>query len=191
MHIHIYVFAVFRSVFQRESTDDHLLIIQCDSGHQHADLIACARYRVLDEMARESHLKKITHTVFIIGLPRKSGGTMFVSFQGGKWKSYHMDSLIPPKDSFFTIEKALDMSIHDILLDCYNNDKELFHNKIQSCISPTSLLRFSNVPTESTLQRYDILSRLVTISENGKSNETNSLHQLTCEFLIVAYVFYV
>ena len=187
MHVHcIFISCIYRSVFQRESPDDHLLIIQCDSGHQHADLIACARYRVLDEMARESHPKKITHTVFIIGLPRKSGGTMFVSFQGGKWESYHMDSLIPPKDSFFTIEKALDMSIHDILLECYNNDKELFQSKVQSCISPTSLLRFSNVPTESTLQRYDILSQLVNSSENGNINEADSSHQLTCEFLIVA-----
>ena len=167
-------------MFQRESTDDHLLIIQCDSGHQHIDLIACARYRVLDEMAHASHLKKITHTVFIIGLPRKSGGTMFVSFQGGKWESYHMDSLITPKDSFFTIEKALNMSIHDILLECYNNDKKLFHSKVQSCISATSLLKFSNVPTESALQRYDLLSQLV--SENGKTTEPDSLHQLTCEF---------
>ena len=180
--MHIFLLYLHRSVFQRESTDDHLLIIQCDSGHHHADLIACARYRVLDEMAHASYPKKITHIVFIIGLPRKSGGTMFVSFQGGKWESYHMDNLIPPKNSLFTIEKALDMSIHNILLECYNNDKELFHSKIQSCISPTLLLQFSNVPTESTLQRYDILLQLVNVSENGKINETDSLHQLNCEF---------
>ena len=172
------------SVFQRESTDDHLLIIQCDSGHQHADLIACARYRVLDEMARESHLKKITHTVFIIGLPRKSGGTMFVSFQGGKWESYHMDSLIPSKNSFFTIEKTLDMSIHDILLECYRNDRELFYKRVQSCVSPTSLLQFLNIPAFYALQRCDILLQLAHTSESKKINETSSLHQLTCEFLI-------
>ena len=105
---------------------------------------------------------------------------MFVSFQGGKWESYHMDSLILPKDSFFTIEKALNMSINDILLECYNGDKELFYRKIQSCISPTSLLQFSNVPTEYTLQRYDIFSQLVAM--NHLIKESESFHQQTCKF---------
>ena len=188
---------MYRSIFQRESADNHLLIVQCDSGHHHIDLIACARYRVLDEIAQASHLKKITHIIFIIGLPRKVGGTTFVSFQGGKWESYHIDSLMPPKDSFFTIQKALDMSIHDMLLDCYNNDKELFYKRIQSCISPATLLQFSNVPTDNTLQRYDILSQLVAInhiSEHEKINETETecLDQLNCEFLKdVCYNWYV
>ena len=108
---------------------------------------------------------------------------MFVSFQGGKWESYHMDSLISPKDSFFTIEKALNMSINDILLECYNSDKELFYRKIQSCVSPTSLLQFSNVSMDDTLQRYDILSQLVTMNHvSADNNESESLHQQTCKF---------
>lgn len=188
VHACIYLYICCRSIFQRESADDHLLIVQCDSGHKNIDLIACARYRVLDEVAHASHLKKITHIVFIIGLPRISGGTMFVSFQGGKWESYHMDNLIAPKDFPFTIEKALNMSIHDILLECYYNDKELLRKKVQSCISPTSLLQFSTVLTEHTLQRCDILSQLFSmkcISENEKTEETESLHQLSCKFLSI------
>ena len=164
------------------------MIVQCDSGHRHIDLIACARYRVLDEVTHASHLKRITHIVFIVGLPRKSGGTVFVSFQGGKWESYHMDSLMPPKDSFLTIEKALSMPINDILLEYYDNNKELLYKKVQSCISPTSLLQFSDVSTEHTLQRYDMLSQLVSkndnSAENEKINDTESLHQLACKFLM-------
>ena len=183
---------VCRSIFQRESADDHLLIVQCDSGHQHIDLIACARYRVLDEAVHAAHLNRTTHVVFIVGLPRISGGTVFVSFQGGKWESYHLDSLMSPKDSFFTIKQALNVSINDILLECYNGDKELFYKKIQSCISPTSLLQFSNVPTEYTLQRYDILSHLVGMShvsaENEKMKELESLQLQTCKFFTVLYM---
>ena len=97
-----------------------------------------------------------------------------------------MDSLMSPKDSFFTIKQALNMSIYDILLECYNSDKELFHRKIQSCISPTSLLQFSNVPTEYTLRRYYILSELVAknhyTTENEGIKESESLHQLNCKF---------
>ena len=175
-------------MFQRESAEDHLLIVQCDSGHQHIDLIACARYRVLDEVAHASHLTKITHIVFIIGLPRINGGTAFVSFQGGKWESYHMDSLISPKDSFFTIEKALTMSINDLLLECYSSDKKLFNKKILSCITPASLLQFSNVSTEYTLQRYDMLSHLVSMihssAECKEAEECESLQQQNGKLLM-------
>ena len=175
-------------MFQRESAEDHLLIVQCDSGHQHIDLIACARYCVLDEAARIFHLKKITHIVFIIGLPRISGGSAFVSFQGAKWKSYHMDSLMSPKDSFFTIEKALTMSINDLLLECYKSDKNLFTKKIQSCITPTSLLQFSNVSTEYTLQRYEMLSQLVcrnhSFTECKEAEKYESLQQQNGKLLM-------
>ena len=188
IYLYISYICIYRSIFQRKSTDDHLLIVQCDSGHQHIDLIACARYRVLDEAVHAVHLNRTTHIVFIIGLPRISGGTVFVGFQGGKWESYHMDSLISPKDSVFTVEKALNMSINDILLECYNGDKELFYKKIQNCISPTSLLQSSNVPTEYALQRYDILSQLVGINHASAENkELEGLHQQTCKFLTVLY----
>ena len=184
--MYVCISCIYRSIFQRESADDHLLIVQCDSGHQHIDLIACARYRVLDAV-HAVHLNSTTHIVFIIGLPRISGGTVFVGFQGGKWESYHMDSLISPKDSVFTVEKALNMSINDILLECYNGDKELFYKKIQNCISPTSLLQSSNVPTEYALQRYDILSQLVN-HVSAENKESESLHQQTCKFLTVLYI---
>ena len=132
-----------------------------------------------------AHLNSTTHIVFIIGLPRISGGTVFVSFQGGNWEAYHMDSLMSPKDSFFTIKQALNMSIYDMLLECYNSDKELFHRKIQSCITPTSLLQFSNVPTEYTLRRYYVLSELVPknhyTTENEELKESQSLQQLNCK----------
>ena len=73
-----------------------------------------------------------------------------------------------------------------MLLECYNSDKELFHRKIQSCISPTSLLQFSNVPTEYTLKRYYVLSELIAknhyATDIEEIKEVRSLHQLNCKF---------
>ena len=151
----------FRLVFQREIADDHLIIIQCDSGHKHSDLIACARYRVLDEKAQAAHLNNTTHVVFIIGLPRRNGGTKFVSFQGGKWESYHVDSLVPAKDSLFTIEEALKMTKNDLLLCCYNHDRELFYKRLQQCISPSFLLKSNNQLVEKAMERFSVLSQLL------------------------------
>ena len=67
-------------------------MIQCDSGHLHGNLIACARYRIYDLMARDHD--KITHVLFIIHLPRQLTGTL-VGFQGDPWISIHIDDLMP------------------------------------------------------------------------------------------------
>jgi len=150
-------------VFQRESEDVNLLIVQCESGHQHTDLIACARYRVLDEkaQAKTSQFKNITHVVFIISLPRRHGGTKFVGFQGGTWECYHMDSLMQPKHPLLTIKGALNTPINDILSDCYTNNAEFYHSRLQNWIS-LSVLHSNNVQIEKiVLERFNLLSQLI------------------------------
>ena len=176
-------------MFQRESKDDHLIIIQCDSGHKYIDLIACARYRVLDEKTQATHLNNTTHVVFIVGLPRRNGGSRFVSFQGGKWESYHVDSLVPPKDSLFTIDQALNTPINDILLNCYSNDTELLQRRLQHCISLPYLLPSSNESVDLALERFNALSQLVKdgqISDDSHLNQSlleDSLQQ-TCKLML-------
>ncbi|XP_013380375.1 E3 ubiquitin-protein ligase rnf213-alpha-like [Lingula anatina] len=84
-----------RRFFNDVKKNDTLLLVQCDSGDQNGSLIACARYCVMDEFAqaRENMGSKI-HVVFVVQLPRVSGGC-FVGFQGGKWLSVHIDDLRP------------------------------------------------------------------------------------------------
>ena len=152
-----------RSVFQKESVGDRLLIIQCESGHKYTDLIACTRYRVLDErtQALAADPRNITHVVFIISLPRRRGGTKFVSFQGGMWECYHMDCLMPPKDALTTIQNALYTAINDILSDCYVTNTELLHKRLHNWIS-LSLLHSNNVEINHTvLERFNLLSHLI------------------------------
>ena len=171
-----------RSVFQKESVGDRLLIIQCESGHKYTDLIACARYHVLDErtQAQTSEPRSITHVVLIISLPRRRGGTKFVGFQGGIWDCYHMDSLVPPKDALMTIQNALYTPINDILSDCYETNTELLHKRLQNWIS-LSLLHSSNVQMNHTvLERFNLLSQLIKeaqITSNPQRNQNLSEEQ--------------
>ena len=174
-------------MFRKESVGDRLLIIQCDSGHKYSDLIACARYRVLDErtQAQTSEPRNITHVVFIISLPRRRGGTKFVGFQGGIWECYHMDSLMPPKDALLTIQTALYTPINDILSSCYVTNRGLLHKRLQKWIS-LSLLHSNNVQMNQTvLERFNLLSQLIREAQIttdmqrnlNLSQEQNSLKQ--------------
>ena len=105
--------------FQRKPGDAHhsLLVIQCDSGHLNADLIACARYRIYDKRAETSLQNKVlrregrTHVLFIIHLQRHMLGSSFVGFQGDPWISIHIDNLRPTKYNTITLHEAMIMSI--------------------------------------------------------------------------------
>jgi len=105
--------------FQRRPGDTHhsLLVIQCDSGHLNADLIACARYRIYDKRTEASLQNKVhrregqTHMLFIIHLQRHVLGSSFVGFQGEPWISIHIDNLRPTKYNTITLHEAMSMSI--------------------------------------------------------------------------------
>lgn len=167
-------------MFQRDVEDKRIIIIQCDSGHKHIDLIACARYRVIDEKAQSSHRNSTTHVVFVIGLPRKNGGTKFVSFQGGKWKSYHVDNLMQPsahnKDGHlvqvdnlnFTVNDFLTISISELL-----NDAKAFRCRLQHCLSLSYLSKSSNVSDLILIERFTILSQLVKRKEESFNSHAN------------------
>jgi len=139
------------------------VIVQCDSGHKHIDLIACASYCILHEktQASVSHPQNITHVVFIVGLPRKKGGTKFNSFQGGKWESYHMDNLRSTNDLLFTIEKALDTSIDELLQKCYENQPKAMHDRLLDCIKLQHILKSNHVTVDEAMERFNLLLQLV------------------------------
>ncbi|XP_052062680.1 E3 ubiquitin-protein ligase rnf213-alpha-like isoform X2 [Mytilus californianus] len=87
-----------KSFLDQTTSDDMLLIIQCDSGDQNGDLIACARNALQDELQQIHHRVSNIHVVLLIQLPGIAGGC-FTGFQCGLWHSVHIDDIHPaPKD---------------------------------------------------------------------------------------------
>ena len=138
---------------QQDVVGHKILIIQCDCGHLHSNLIACARHKVIDEIvvpqssskgnkpedttqainesvsdsSNKPEYKSTVHVVFIVQLPRKAGGTNFVGFQGGDWLSVHLDDLRPLKENELSFHNAIQCSISVI-----------FNTMYQSITCPTS-----------------------------------------------------
>ena len=96
----VWILYFFSPAFTRNSHEidrNCLLIIQCDSGHLYGDLLACARYRIDDEIAkiRWREGQGSTHVLFVIHLPRQAEThkSSFVGFQGGSWISAYIDDI--------------------------------------------------------------------------------------------------
>ena len=82
------------------STSPNALIIQCDSGQFHQELINCARFTIIDEFAKydvsnaaaQANQQQMLFVVLIVQVPKISGGCI-AGFQSSKWFCYHIDDL--------------------------------------------------------------------------------------------------
>ena len=104
-------------IFPREmlesSSENKLMIIQCNYDERNSDLIACAQHHLIDEMRRPKKPEfGVTHMIFIIQLPRVAGGTAFTSFQGGPWTSIHIDDATCPPGVDQIVKYALSEPFH-------------------------------------------------------------------------------
>ena len=72
----------YRSVANRKTESDSLLIVQCECGDQNAELIACARYSVQRELKNihDGKSKGKIHVVLLVHLPGIAGDS-FTGFQ--------------------------------------------------------------------------------------------------------------
>ncbi|KAK7488216.1 hypothetical protein BaRGS_00020523, partial [Batillaria attramentaria] len=82
-----------RIFFSDDREGDKLLIVQCDSGDIHLDLIKCAQYCMQDQLPPDTTTH---HVVFIVQLPRVAGAC-FTGFLGGNWHCLHIDELRTPE----------------------------------------------------------------------------------------------
>ena len=73
-----------REFVNAESRQERLLLVQCDSGDQHSELIACARHNIENEYNQTRVSGQRRHVVFVIQLPRIAGGC-FTGFQVGSF----------------------------------------------------------------------------------------------------------
>ncbi|XP_073689267.1 E3 ubiquitin-protein ligase rnf213-alpha [Garra rufa] len=87
--------------YLENTTGDKILLIQTDfdEGSQRLNVIASAKYSSINEInkfRKEDNQKVFVY--FITKLPRMDGGTSYIGFNGGPWKSVHIDDLRRSKD---------------------------------------------------------------------------------------------
>ncbi|XP_069050628.1 E3 ubiquitin-protein ligase rnf213-alpha isoform X2 [Lepisosteus oculatus] len=91
-----------------------ILIIQTDfvEDSQSSNLIASAKYSAINEINKSRDEMTEILVYFITKLPRMEGGTSYVGFHGGPWRSVHIDDLRKSKDivSDITTLKSLTIS---------------------------------------------------------------------------------
>ncbi|XP_053396009.1 E3 ubiquitin-protein ligase rnf213-alpha-like [Mercenaria mercenaria] len=118
-----------------QSTDKgpSLMVIQCDSGDVNANLIACARYCVMDEFEKmRDELRAPVHVVFIVQLPR---GASFTGFQCGIWHSAHIDDLYTADMNMPTLQDMQGKSVAKLFTD--------------AVVEPSAMETDEAVPTET------------------------------------------
>ncbi|KAL1265130.1 hypothetical protein QQF64_003157, partial [Cirrhinus molitorella] len=87
--------------YLENTTGNKILIIQTDfdEGSQRLNAIASAKYSSINEInkfRKEDNQKVFVY--FVTKLPRMDGGTSYIGFNGGPWKSVHIDDLRRSKD---------------------------------------------------------------------------------------------
>ena len=111
-------------MFKRDD-DQHLVIVQCDSGHTTGDLIAYARYHIYNLKANADKGQatdggqfadqgQVTHVLFIIHLHNHKVNSSFIGFQGDPWVSSHIDDLRAASDFSVSAREAIGLSISEL-----------------------------------------------------------------------------
>uniref|UniRef100_UPI003AABD3E1 E3 ubiquitin-protein ligase rnf213-alpha n=1 Tax=Centroberyx gerrardi TaxID=166262 RepID=UPI003AABD3E1 len=95
-----------------------ILIIQCDfdEASHSANLIASAKYSSINEInkIRPENMGSKVFVYFITKLPRMEGGSSYVGFHGGPWRSVHIDDLRRSKDIVSDIKALRNMTISQL-----------------------------------------------------------------------------
>ncbi|XP_028841461.1 LOW QUALITY PROTEIN: E3 ubiquitin-protein ligase rnf213-alpha-like [Denticeps clupeoides] len=96
---------------------DKILLVQTDfdEGSQSSNLIASAKYSALNEINKsKGQTTSPVFVYFITKLPRVEGGTSYVGFHGGPWKSVHIDDLRRSKDMASDIKALRRLTISEL-----------------------------------------------------------------------------
>ncbi|XP_033998789.1 E3 ubiquitin-protein ligase rnf213-alpha isoform X4 [Trematomus bernacchii] len=92
-----------------------ILLIQSDfdEASHSANLIASAKYSSMNEINKITHESNGSRVFvyFITRLPRMEGGTSYIGFHGGPWRSVHIDDLRRSKDIVSDIKTLQNMTI--------------------------------------------------------------------------------
>ena len=189
---------------KQEVVGHTILIIQLEYGHEHFNLIAYARHKVIDEivvpqlpdLGKTEH-KSTVHVVFIVQLPRKAGGTNFISFQGGDWLSVYLDDLRQLKENEISFQSAIQCSISDIFntmyqsITCPASERKLepasLEQEIESSTSEEEFEHSEHSQTQSlslnTSQGLHVTSNKFQSVTFNANRQLRDLIQMACSLL--------
>uniref|UniRef100_A0A8C2YVV7 Ring finger protein 213 n=1 Tax=Cyclopterus lumpus TaxID=8103 RepID=A0A8C2YVV7_CYCLU len=161
---------------------DKVLIIQTDydEDSQRRNILSSAKYSCINEINKwgtTSNTK--TFVYFVTKLPRIAGGTSYVGFQGGPWRSVHIDDLRRSKEFVSDVHSLKNRSISELFEDHQDhtgvpqkNDStvlgDLFDisELIRSCVqSAVSMLRDAADGGELITKRVESLLTLLDESQ--------------------------
>ncbi|KAM4761922.1 E3 ubiquitin-protein ligase RNF213 isoform 5-T6 [Cyanocitta cristata] len=102
--------------FLETTSGNKVLIIQTDfeDGSQDAQLIASAKYTVVNEINKVDLGEVSVFVYFIMKLSRLEGGTSYVGFHGGLWQSVHIDDLRRSKDMISDLTALQNLTISQV-----------------------------------------------------------------------------
>ncbi|GLD49869.1 E3 ubiquitin-protein ligase rnf213-alpha-like protein, partial [Lates japonicus] len=162
---------------------DKVLIIQTDYEDSHRrNILSSAKYSCTNEINKWTTTDSIkTFVYFVIKLPRIEGGTSYVGFQGGPWRSVHIDDLRRSKEFVSDVHSLKKLRISDLFEDPpeameteepisvpQNDDStvlgDLFDTEdlVRSCVqSAVSMLRDAEDSGELSTRRIENLLTLL------------------------------
>uniref|UniRef100_A0A3B3YP08 RING-type E3 ubiquitin transferase n=1 Tax=Poecilia mexicana TaxID=48701 RepID=A0A3B3YP08_9TELE len=143
---------------------NRILIIQCDFDEpcKSSNLIASAKYSSLNEINKVTQESKgcRVFVYFITRLPRMEGGTSYIGFHGGPWRSVHIDDLRRSKDIVSDIKTLQNMKISQMFetkTSRPEGKRKMLNIDLDNVVDTTSLLR-SCVQTAVGMLRDQVTS---------------------------------
>nr|XP_029476924.1 E3 ubiquitin-protein ligase rnf213-alpha-like [Oncorhynchus nerka] len=179
--------------FLDSTSDDKVLIIQTDydEDSQSMNILASAKYSSINEInkSKEGDNGRV-FVYFVTKLPRIKGGTSYVGFHGGPWKSVHIDDLrkskefvsdvqslrkLPISQLFEKIEEPSEaMQTDDTYIEAHGVEHSAEFDAtdlMRSCVqSAVSMLRDQEDSGALSTRRVEILLTLLDDSEDLKGH---------------------
>ncbi|CAL8303834.1 unnamed protein product [Merluccius merluccius] len=162
-----------------DGSGNKVLIIQSDfdEASHSANLIASAKYSSINEInkLKQDIAENKIFVYFITKLPRMEGGTSYVGFHGGPWKSVHIDDLRKSKDIGSDIKALRNLTISQLFdinrtqpkgkngWDCILDTTALVRSCVQSAVG---MLRDQVESSYRSTRRVEILLTLLNDNED-------------------------
>ncbi|XP_029582376.1 E3 ubiquitin-protein ligase rnf213-alpha isoform X4 [Salmo trutta] len=185
--------------FLDSTSADKVLIIQTDydEDSQSMNILASAKYSSINEInkSKEDADNGRVFVYFVTKLPRIKGGTSYVGFHGGPWKSVHIDDLrkskefvsdvqslrkLPISQLFEKIEEPSEaMQTDDTYIEAHGVEHSAEFDAtdlVRSCVqSAVSMLRDQEDSGALSTRRVEILLTLLDDSEDLKATFLTTL----------------